>query len=82
VWITPRPAASRQVTLDLQHNVLQPSHYEWRIIDASGAAGPWQPHGADTLVWSVAPADRVLEVRGVNVRGIPGPSSSVGVLAR
>lgn len=79
VWISPRPAASREITLDLQHNVLQPSHYEWRIIDSSGAAGPWQPHGADTLVWSVAPADRVLEVRGVNVRGIPGPSSAVGV---
>jgi transglutaminase-like putative cysteine protease len=79
VWIASRRSGVMEVTLDLQHSILLPNHYEYRVIDADGAAGPWTPHASSALVWKVAATDRVLEVRGVNLKGIRGQISSVHV---
>lgn len=77
VWITARQSGSMNVSLDLQHSVLHFSHYEWRTIDRSGHATPWQTTTAASVTWSLDSAQRVAEVRGVNVKGVVGPVSSV-----
>ena len=77
VWITPRRSGVMEVTLDLQHSVLLLSHYEYRVIDANGAAGPWTTQQGSAVVWKVGARDRVVQVRGVNVKGLAGPISSV-----
>ena len=72
VWIAARRTGVMQVTLDLEHSVLQHSHYQYRVIDADGAAGPWATHTGNALVWTVKTTDRVFQVRGVNLKGITG----------
>lgn len=77
VWITPRRIGVFEYALDLQHSILQPSHVESRVTDAAGVPGPWTPQPLGAVVWRVAPGDRLVEVRGVNVMGRRGPISSV-----
>jgi hypothetical protein len=79
VWITPRDAGLAGVTLVLTNNVLQFSHYEYRVIDVNGAAGPWRSHASPELSWQPSGPEVRLEVRGVNVRGSAGPASAVAV---
>lgn len=70
---------SRTVVLDLRHNVLQFQQYQFRKGDRRGAASSWQTHRSGPLRWSVKPEERWIEVRGVNIRGIGGPSARVEV---
>jgi hypothetical protein len=77
VWISSRRAGPLVVTLDLEHSVLNFSHYDYRTIDNLGRPSPWSSTSASSLTWPLAPAQRVVEVRGVNVRGLAGPVSSV-----
>lgn len=73
------PAAPGEIALKLQDNVLQLDRYEYRAIDASGAAEPWQPLRESTLKWPMPTAGGSLEVRGVNTRGVAGPISTVTI---
>jgi hypothetical protein len=80
IWITPRRTGVMQVTLDVEHSMLRPSHVEYRVRGAGGDAGAWRTSAASTVVWQVGAADRILEMRGVNDKGIPGPVSSVKIV--
>ncbi len=77
IWITPRRTGVFEYALDLRHSILQPSHVEFRVIDAAGVPGPWTAQPLTAVNWRLAPGDRVVEVRGVNVMGRRGPISSV-----
>ncbi|MGD9904138.1 MAG: hypothetical protein AB7U83_11790 [Vicinamibacterales bacterium] len=76
IRVTPRRSGVMEVTLDLQHSVQQPSHVEYRLVDADGP-GPWIAHAGTSLVWTVTASSQGVEVRGVNVMGRRGPVSSV-----
>jgi hypothetical protein len=77
VWITPRRTGVMQYSLDLQHSMLHPSHYEVRVVDATGDAGPWRTETTSTALWQVGAGDRMVQVRGVTVKGLRGPISSI-----
>jgi hypothetical protein len=77
VWITPRRTGPMQYALDLQHSMLHPSHYEVRVVNGAGETGPWAAETTSTSIWRVAAGDREVQVRGVTVKGIRGPISSV-----
>jgi hypothetical protein len=79
VWITPRRTGPMQYALDLQHSMLHPSHYEVRVVNSAGEAGPWRTETGSTTLWHVGAGDREVQVRGVTVKGLPGPISSVHV---
>jgi hypothetical protein len=81
VWIAARRTGVMEYTLDLQHSMLQPRRYEVRVVDAAGMPGPWRPETGNVVVWTIGTADRVLQVRGVNITGLPGPISSIHVAA-
>jgi len=81
LWVTPRVTTGTEVLLDLAHDMPQIAGAEYRVVDASGQPGPWRSHGAPLLVWQVSPDDRVIEVRGVNLRGIVGPATTVALVA-
>jgi len=79
VWATPRPAGAGEIAVDLQPNVADFLRFEYRGIDDSDTAGPWVPTAASVIMWRVSPSDRVMGVRGINVFGVPGPASAVGL---
>lgn len=81
LWVTPRVTTGSTVALDLAHDMPQIAGAEFRVIDEAGQPGPWQRHGAPTLLWQVGVSDRAIEVRGVNVRGVAGPSTRVALVA-
>ena len=81
LWVTPRVTSGTEVLLDLAQDMPQIVAAEFRVIDSAGQPGPWQPHGAPTLAWPVGPDDRAIEVRGVNLRGIAGPTTRVALVA-
>lgn len=80
VWPTPRPAGPGEIVLELKHNVVDFLRFEFREIDRAGTPGPWLPNVTGAVRWVVSPSDHVIEVRSVNVRGVPGPVSVVGVV--
>ena len=80
VWITARRTGPMQLTLDLQHNVLQWQAFEYRVIDDQGSASAWTRSGSSRLIWQVDARDRRLEVRGVNVRGRTGPAATIALV--
>jgi len=67
------------VAFGLRHNVSEFDHYEFRIIDADGAATAWQSLRESLLPSPLSEPGSSLEVRGVNVRGIAGPSTRITV---
>lgn len=77
LWVMPRIGAAATVLIDLAHDMPQIVGGEYRVIDEFGVAGPWMPVVAPTIVWPVRPRERALEVRGMNLRGVFGPSSRV-----
>jgi Transglutaminase-like superfamily len=81
LWVTPQVTTGTEVRLDLAHNMPHIAGAQYRIVDASGQPGPWRPHGSPLLVWQVSPADRAIEVRGVNLRGVVGPATRVALVA-
>ena len=81
LWVTPRVTTGTTVALDLAHDMPQIAGAEFRIIDDAGRPGPWQQHGSPTLFWEVGVSDRAIEVRGVNLRGVPGPATRVALVA-
>lgn len=81
LWMTPRVSNAGEVSVDLVTNMPNIAYAEVRVVDAQGAAGPWQRHASPTFVWHVRPGDRVLEMRAVNVRDVAGPVSAVSLVA-
>ncbi len=81
LWVTPRVTSGSTVVLDLAHDMPQIVAAQFRVIDDAGQPGPWLPHGSPTLLWQVGVSDRAIEVRGVNLRGIVGPATRVGLVA-
>jgi len=81
VWVTPRVTGGTTVLLDLAHDMPQIVGGEYRVIDENDVAGPWTPLDAPTLSWPVRPGERAIEVRGVNLRGVRGPSSRIVLAA-
>lgn len=75
------PAAPDNISLRLTDNVLQRSRYEFRAVDSGGQSAPWQPLQEPLLTWTMPAAGGTLEVRGVNIRGVSGPASTVSVSA-
>jgi hypothetical protein len=61
----------------LRNNVPQFDRYEFRIVDAPGGDTAWQSLRESTLTWPSPDPGSSLEVRGVNVRGVAGPSSRI-----
>ena len=81
VWVTPRVTGGTELTFDLAHAMPNIARAEFRVLDAGGGAGPWVAQTSPVLLWRVAPLDRAIEVRGVNLRGLPGPSTRVALVA-
>ncbi len=81
VWVTPRVTTGTTVALDLAHDMPQIAGTEFRIINDAGQPGAWQPHGLSAVMWRVGTSDRAIEVRGVNLRGVRGPVTRVGLVA-
>lgn len=81
LWVTPRVTTGTTVALDLAHAMPQIVAAEFRVIDDAGQPGPWLPHASPTLNWPVGASDRAIEVRGVNLRGVAGPSTRVALVA-
>lgn len=65
------------VVFGLRNNVPEFDHYEFRIINASGAATAWQSLREPMLTWPWSDPGSSLEVRGINIRGIAGPSARI-----
>lgn len=80
IWVTPRVTGGSQLTLDLAHDMPQIARAEYRVLEGSGQAGPWRPHTSPSLTWNVEPDDRAIEVRGVNIRGVAGPATTVALV--
>ena len=62
----------------LRHNVLQLSGYEYRIVGADPKA-QWQSFTTPRLELPRGLRDEAVMVRGVNIRGIRGPASTVSI---
>lgn len=77
VQLSLRSVAGAFVTLDLRDNVLQRDRYEYRVSAAGGAAGPWLPTRARTVTLRMPEGGGTAEVRGVNIRGVSGPASTL-----
>ncbi|MEP7117434.1 MAG: transglutaminase-like domain-containing protein, partial [Acidobacteriota bacterium] len=82
VWATPRPAGPTQIAVDLQTNTPDQGWYEFRHVDTNGQAGPWTAHHSSTILWTVNATDRDLEIRSVNLRAMPGPTTVVGTTSQ
>jgi hypothetical protein len=79
VWIDVRRSTPDAVVLELYDNVLQRASYEYRAVDTAGIPGPWQSFSGSTLTVPPPQHGGSLDIRGVNVRGVPGPISTVAM---
>jgi hypothetical protein len=65
--------------LGLANHVFQFSEYQVRPITADGTQGNWKIHRTSTIRWKDVSGIRALEVRGINSRGVPGPTTVVQI---
>jgi hypothetical protein len=72
-------AAGARVTIALRDNVVQRAGYEYRLTPAGMSPAPWQTTARSTLTLPMPDAGGLIEVRGVNVRGVAGPSASLSI---
>lgn len=77
VRVRARLDAPRHVVVALTNNVFQWQTYQYRELPDVGEPGSWTAHAGPELIWTVSPAAHRMEVRGVNVRGVAGPSSVI-----
>ncbi|HEU4780030.1 MAG TPA: transglutaminase domain-containing protein [Steroidobacteraceae bacterium] len=61
-----------EIVLSFQNNVLDFERYQIRLSHPRMTAGPWQDLDSASFVWRPSVLAHVLEVRGVNTRGVPG----------
>ncbi len=74
-----RSIANAFVTLNVRDNVLQRDHYEYRVTAAGGALPAWRSSRDRTLTLRMPDSGGTAEVRGVNLRGVPGPVSTIAI---
>jgi hypothetical protein len=79
VHVDIRSAAAGDVTLALTDNVLQRKAYEYRMTVTGGLPGAWQSVAGPTLTLHLADSGARAEIRGVNIRGVAGPSAIVEI---
>ncbi len=66
--------APATLELRLSHNVLDFAEYQ---VGRGRRVEDWRPHGSDALEWALASGENVIQIRGVNSRGIGGPPAVV-----
>jgi hypothetical protein len=74
-----RSATATRLTIDLRDNVLQRASYQYRLIPTAATAGAWQSVLQPTLVVPMPDHGALVEVRGVNIRGVAGPSALLAI---
>ena len=79
VQLTLRSATATRLTVDLRDNVLQRASYQYRLIPTAATAGSWASISGPTLVVPLPDRGGLVEVRGVNLRGVAGPSAVLAI---
>lgn len=74
-----RSAAADSVTLEMHDNVLQRDAYEYRMTALGAAPEAWQSTRVSTFTLRLPDSGGLVEVRGVNIRGVAGPSSTLAI---
>jgi hypothetical protein len=68
------------LSVGLQNNVHAFDRYEYRMLRRLGEDRAWLTSPAAVISWRPSRRSRILEVRGVNSAGVPGPASRVSVV--
>ncbi|MGC4083775.1 MAG: hypothetical protein QM736_17100 [Vicinamibacterales bacterium] len=79
VQLDVRTVDANAVTLDVRDNVLQRAFYRSRMRVRRASAGPWQTTQTPTITVRMPDRGGVVEVRGVNIRDVAGPSSTLAI---
>jgi hypothetical protein len=79
VEVSVRSATTDSVTLTLRDNVLQRAEYQYRVTTQGGPAGGWTSTHRSLLVLPISDRGGQIEIRGVNIRGVAGPASTVAI---
>jgi hypothetical protein len=74
-----RSAGDHLLTLDVSDNVLHRAFYEYRVSVNGDAPGLWQSVAGPTLNLPLPDAGAFVEIRGVNIRGVAGPASTMRI---
>jgi hypothetical protein len=72
-----RSAVPGSVTLDIRDNVMQRASYQYRITTTGAPPEAWQSTSASTISVRLPDAGGRVDVRGVNIRGVTGPSATL-----
>ena len=65
--------------LNVRDNVLDLDHYDYRVTAAGDAPPAWRSTRARTVTLQMPDSGGTAEVRGVNLRGVPGPVSTIPI---
>lgn len=79
VKVTVESNAAGTLDIRFENNLHGFRGYEIRKLARRGQIRAWQSHPVDTLLWSPTRDTRILEVRGINQSGVPGPISRISV---
>ncbi len=74
-----RSDAPDSITLDMRDNVLQRASYQYRVTVTGDQPGTWQSTQRSTFTLPLPDGGGLVEVRGVNIRGVAGPSSTLAI---
>jgi hypothetical protein len=74
-----RSAVPGSVTLELRDNIMQRAAYEYRLMTTGAQPEAWQSTSASTITVRLPDAGGRLDVRGVNIRGVTGPSATLAI---
>jgi hypothetical protein len=77
VRLTADPSINGSLDIRLENNVHDFRNYEVRTLSRVGEGRDWEYHLTNTLLWRPTRHSRILEVRGINQAGVPGPVSRV-----
>jgi hypothetical protein len=72
-----RSAEPGSVTLDIRDNVMQRAAYQYRLTTTGAPPEAWQSTSASTISVRLPDAGGRVDVRGVNIRGVTGPSATL-----
>lgn len=79
VQVGVRSTDTHSVTLELRDNVLQRATYEYRVNATGAVPAPWQSIGVPAITLRIPDTGALVEVRGVNIRGIAGAISTLAI---
>lgn len=74
-----RSAGAGVLTLDLRDNVLQRASYQYRTTVSGAPPDSWKATTRPTLTLRMPDSGGIVEVRGVNIRGVAGPPATVAI---